>query len=181
LPTEFSDFPGPIGTPLIQPDDRIVAHAAAAATPWLHVTVRFLADPGGTADADADGVLDPDDICPRRSSQSRDGCHHLPATLDLAHPGRRAFLGSLTADPACAQWEETVGGDPVRVRRTVRLYKARRGETQRLARTTIGPTGRFKFERRLRKGRYFASVDEVVRAGVVVCDAARSPSVKRSR
>ena len=104
----------------VQPDGRIVVGGSAYSyildyTASYGVLARYLSS--GPADADADGVLDSDDLCPEVfAPQHSDGCFRFQRSISLeleTYRKRRYFSGSLSS--ACA------------LQSRVRVFKIKRG------------------------------------------------------
>ena len=104
----------------VQPDGRIVVGGSAYSyildyTASYGALARYLS--GGPADADADGVLDSDDLCPQAfAPQHGDGCHRFRRTISLEltrYRKHRYFSGLLSS--ACASDTR------------VRVFKIKRG------------------------------------------------------
>ena len=105
----------------VQPDGRIVVGGSAYSyildyTASYGALARYLSS-NGPADADADGVLDSDDLCPQVfAPQHSDGCHRFRRTISLElerYRKHRYFYGLLSS--ACASDSR------------VRVFKIKRG------------------------------------------------------
>ena len=105
----------------VQPDGRIVVGGSGYSyildyTASYGVLARYLSS-NGPADADADGVLDSDDLCPQVfAPQHSDGCHRFRRTISLElerYRKHRYFSGLLSS--ACASDSR------------VRVFKIKRG------------------------------------------------------
>jgi hypothetical protein len=179
FPGSFSTFPScELRSLLVQPDGRILADLPGASRPNgtadLSPTVaRFLAAPGGPDDADADGVVDSEDACPRRAAEHPDGCQRAEVPIDLERRGR-SFRGTVEAHRACLTNPndiEAEGGF-----RPILLYRERDGEDELVGRTQLRGK-RFEFGRKPRGHSYYAQLPEMLQPGVVVCRQARSSAV----
>ena len=163
----------------VQPDGRIVVGGSAYSyildyTASYGALARYLSS--GPADADADGVLDSDDLCPQVfAPQHSDGCFRFRRSVSLeleTYRKHRYFYGTLSS--ACASDSR------------VRVFKIKRGGRRvKVASGTPDydpdqiqwsywiPTNRTR-------GRYYAKLRRELRPGGW-CSAARSPVLKLRR
>jgi uncharacterized delta-60 repeat protein len=177
FPERFSNFPTcSLGSIALQSDGQILAHFPPAHFPdgaIRSAAARFLAAPGGPDDADADGVLDGDDACPRRSAEHADGCQraHVPIEFERRN---RGFRGRVDAPRAClTNPNEMNSKDGFR---TIFLYRERDGEDELVGRSQLSGK-RFSFGRKPRGHAYYAQLPAMLQPGVVVCPEVRSPAV----
>jgi uncharacterized delta-60 repeat protein len=163
----------------VQPDGRIVVGGSAYSfildyTASYGALARYLSS--GPADADADGVLDSDDLCPQVfAPQHSDGCFRFRRTISLeleTYRKHRYFYGLLSS--ACASDSR------------VRVFKIKRGgrrvkvaggtpdyDPDEIQWSYSIPTNRTR-------GRYYAKLRRQLNPGGW-CSAARSPVLKLRR
>lgn len=159
FPADFSTFPGSsLNGISFEPDGRILASADGT-------SIRFLAEPGGPSDADADGLPDAKDRCPRRYAEAADGCAHSTGTITGSYSSG-VFSGRVTAVPACLKWGPGT-------HRTVTLFKRLPGRFRRVARVAVDGDG-YWFDRKRKGRRYYVRLDRQVIPGVAVCEGART-------
>lgn len=161
FPTDFSTFPGGgIGGLTLQDDGRILGSAALT-------LVRFL-DGGTTADADADGTADAKDSCPRRYSDRADGCQRIPVSVRADYSGG-LVSGTVNSVRICIRTEtEKRHRD---VLRKIRLLRKVPGKDDLIRSTTIRQR-QFSFRAKLNDGRFYVSLPQKLRPGVVICGGA---------
>jgi uncharacterized delta-60 repeat protein len=164
----------------ISPDGRIVVGGSGYSyildyTASYALLARYLSG-NGPADADADGVLDSDDLCPQVfAPQHSDGCHRFRRSISLVlktYRKRRFFYGTLSG--ACASDSR------------VRVFKIKRGGRRvKVASGTpdYNPDdARWSYSIRTNRtrGRYYAKLRRELTPGGW-CKAARSPVLKLRR
>jgi uncharacterized delta-60 repeat protein len=160
----------------VQPDGRIVLGGSAYSfildyTASYGALARYLSS--GPADADADGVLDSDDLCPQVfAPQHSDGCFRFRRTISLeleTYRKHRYFYGLLSS--ACASDSR------------VRVFKIKRGG--RRVKVASGTPDydpdeiqwSYSIPTNRTRGRYYAKLRRELRPGGW-CSAARSPVLR---
>jgi uncharacterized delta-60 repeat protein len=167
----------------VQPDGRIVVGGSAYDSDGISfeasygALARYLAG-SGPPDADADGVLDPIDLCPQVfAPQTSDGCPRFRRSipLELVEIGKdRYFYGYVHGGLDCV--------DGARVR----VFRIKRGGRRvRVASGTVYDDPRegtfYEIRTRRTRGRYYAKIRRQLRPNVGWCSAARSPLLKLPR
>jgi uncharacterized delta-60 repeat protein len=162
----------------LDPQGRIVVNASGDGPHLL----RYLTG-AGPADRDADGVLDPDDVCPERFGQDDRGCRRFPPSISLAYSRRiDDFTGTIDYGPVRPCVEGAI----------VRLYRIRRGPDKligRSPRTGDEPpaypalqSGReWGVSALRRRGRYYAAAKPRTLTDTGICAPGRSGTLKIKR
>ncbi len=160
----------------IQQDGKIVVAGMSfpgydgpgyTADPADFAVARYRVDRLPPNDADADGVRDALDLCPRLyNSKESDGCPHYPRSVTIRYSNRaHAFKGRvLTPEPRC-------------IGHIVDIFKRRRGGDVKID-SDYPPSYTVRYPRR--RGRYYAKVrdDLTYRDRFGVCEPARSPLLR---
>ncbi|HXF01328.1 MAG TPA: hypothetical protein VN458_13395 [Solirubrobacterales bacterium] len=166
----------------VQPDGRVVVGGSAEYNDGISIAesygalARYLSS-AGPPDADADGLLDPIDLCPQIfAPEKSDGCprYRRSVSLDLGrYGGERIFSGYLTG--GCLQksrvrvFKIKPGGRKVKVAGGTPDYDGHFGEW------SYGiPTNRTR-------GRYVAKLRRQLQPDVGWCSAARSDVLRLPR
>ena len=169
----------------VQPDGRIVVGGSAQYSDGISfsdsygVLARYLSS-SGPPDADADGVLDPIDLCLQVfTPQTSDGCPRFRQSvlsLELERFGRdRYFYGELSGRYGCLDksrvrvFKITRGGRMVRVAGGTPGYDSHYGEWD------------YSILTRRTRGRYIAKLRRQLRPNVGWCSAARSHVLRLHR
>jgi uncharacterized delta-60 repeat protein len=121
-------------------------------------------------DADADGIADARDFCPRLyTSHEPDGCPHYPRSVTIRYSNRaHAFKGRvLTPQPRCSGYSTRVD-----------IFKRRRGGDVKIGYGYPQPNYTVRYPRR--PGRYYAKLrdDFLYPDRLGVCAPARSPLLR---
>lgn len=147
----------------IAPDGRLVAAGASEVGAPAIARLKVAAGPH---DADADGLRDRHDRCPRRYAKRPGGCRALAVEVRLKRGGRKRLAGRVVSDfPSCYEL------------RDVAILARRNGQVERVATAASGGRGRFTVTV-TRDGEYFARVGlRLADARIGECGRARSPSV----
>lgn len=118
-------------------------------------------------DADADEVVDVGDECPAVAGSTR-GCPLFPRQVTLAYKRRaEAFKGIVTStEPACA-------GPGAKV--VIRRSAATGGAFIKVGKTKTNGRGKFRFDEKVRRGKFTARLASKTYPNVGICDAASSP------
>jgi uncharacterized delta-60 repeat protein len=158
----------------IQQDGKIVVAGRSGPgyeEPADFAVARYRVD-GGSADADADGITDSRDLCPRRyTSHEPDGCPHYERSVSIRYSNRdEAFEGHVfSPQPRCKRYTR------------VFIFKRRREGDGRLARHGYGPG--YEVPANPGPGRYYAEVRDTYpypdRLGI--CEPARSSLLRVER
>jgi hypothetical protein len=138
------------------------------AQPADFAVARYRVDPLPD-DADADGVTDARDFCPRLyTSNEPDGCPHYPRAVTIRYSNRaHAFKGRvLTPQPRCSGYSTRVD-----------IFKRRRGGDMRIG---YGYPPNYTARSPRRPGRYYAKLrdDFLYSDRLGVCEPARSPLLR---
>jgi uncharacterized delta-60 repeat protein len=169
----------------VQPDGRIVVGGSTEYNDGIGFAdsigalARYLSS-SGPPDADADGVLDPIDLCPQVFAPGKsDGCprYRRSIALDLERYGKdRYFYG----------WASASGGGCLEGAR-VRVFKIKRGGRK----VRVGISEPLFYDRidgwsywiptQRARGRYFAKLRRQLRPDVGWCSAARSDVLRLPR
>lgn len=154
---------------------RIVAGGMTSPIGGRSSLIRLL--PGGRrADADADGVADRRDRCPRVPSNRRSGCVIFETSLEARY-GRFGFAGKLHGRDGCV----TPSGRKGKPRGSlIRVLLKQRGRDPVVARGRANEDGTWLAQRRVRRGRYYATFRGRPDADLGECAAARSKLIKVS-
>jgi uncharacterized delta-60 repeat protein len=155
----------------IQPDRKIVVAGRSTSHeegPGDFALARYRVD-DGPADADADGVTDGRDLCPRRYNvREPDGCPHYPRSVTIRYSDRdQAFKGRIrTSQPRCISLARVV------------VFKRERAGDVRIHGTGYGP--RYSVSAHPEPGRYYALVRDDYRWMDLlgICQPARSPLLR---
>ncbi len=153
----------------IQADGKVVAVGRSAPgyySPGDFAVARYRVDTG-PEDADADGVPDQRDLCPRRYAAGEpDGCPHYPRWATIRYSDRdRAFEGHVSSEERlCAQYARVV------------IFERRPAGDVRVGRHGYGP--HYVVEAPRRRGRYYAEVPKRYWPELGICEAARSDVVR---
>jgi uncharacterized delta-60 repeat protein len=158
----------------IQPDGKIVVAGRSTSHdegPGDFALARYRVD-DGPADADADGVTDGRDRCPRRYNiREPDGCPHYSRSVTIRYSDRdQAFKGRIwTSQPRC-----------ISIARVV-VFKRERSGDVRIHGTGYGP--RYSVTAHPEPGRYYALIRDDYRwiDLLGICEPARSPLLRVKR
>ena len=119
-------------------------------------------------DADSDGFADIGDSCPTVVGANQ-GCPVSQQTLTLKYKKRaEAFKGTLTAleEPACA-------GPRVKVT----VFQTSNSGEEKVGSAKTSAQGRFKLEKRVKRGKFFATTERTVDPLLGICFDAFSPLI----
>jgi uncharacterized delta-60 repeat protein len=158
---------------VIQQDGKIVVVGGSAPgydEPGDFALARYRVDRSTPADADADGVTDSRDLCPRRyAADEPDGCPHYSRSVTIRYSGRdQAFEGHVfSPQPRCKEYYARV-----------LIFKRARAGDVRIGRTGYGPG--YSVPAHPRPGRYYAKVRDAYPYPDLlgICEAARSPLLR---
>jgi uncharacterized delta-60 repeat protein len=122
---------------------------------------------GGPGDADADGVGNRDDACPKRFGEKHGGCPSSKRTLELTYSKRVHFVDGYlrSAEPGCQRGQEVI------------VFRKRPGSDDRIRVAQTESDGRYYFDRRLEPGRYYAKAPRIQRRGFGICRRTKSSSI----
>lgn len=116
-------------------------------------TVSRLLTVAGPDDMDADGVLDPDDACPRAPQPGGGGCPVLRPRVRM-ELGRAKFIGTVRGPQACrfAQGFDAYG-EPHPAR--VFVFRSRTGVDRPVGFARVTSNGTWRLKQRPRRGSYY--------------------------
>ncbi len=130
------------------------------------VLARYLANPG-PPDADADGVLDPDDACPDRFGESKSGCHRFRRSLSVRYEPKVGKLVVTLSSVAAAC-----------ISRPVALFRVVPGPDRRIAKGALDALSNFASRWRVPvdrgSGQYYVRIQRIVKPDVGICPPART-------
>jgi uncharacterized delta-60 repeat protein len=149
----------------IAPDGRIVAVGETDSTGSLTDAIARLEVADGPPDADADGILDPQDACPHRYAMRANGCAALADTVHL-RAAKSVLRGRVISDIS-----NCVVGRAVVVKRA-----AKGGPAKAVGRLLTDKRGRFAL-RDAGSGRYFVKARPEIEDETGECAGAISGSV----
>lgn len=138
--------------------------------------IRLL-DGGKKHDADADGVLDRSDRCPKVPGSRKDGCFTARTSLSLRY-GRFGFAGTLTGRPRCISPESRRSKPRGSL---IRVFEVTRGPDPMVASGRANEDGTWLAQRRPGRGIYYAAYSQRRDGDIAVCAAARSKRLRVGR
>lgn len=152
---------------------RIVS-SGAQRTIGSRGSVIRLRTTGKRHDADADGVLDRRDACPRVPGKRADGCRLYRSSLTIRY-GPFGFSGKLSARPRCIYPEARQGKPRGSL---IRVLEVGPGPDEMVAQGRAEKDGSWLAQRRVDRGAYYAAFAQRQDADIAVCAAAKSNRIQ---
>jgi hypothetical protein len=131
--------------------------------------MRFLLTPG-RHDADADGLVDRKDRCPRVAGRRRDGCPALPVKI-TAQRGDHTIGGEIRGPRGCFVRNLRNGSREIA---KLSIFRVRHGRDERVGRVPVKLPGQTWIARVGNRGRYYATYAARQNGGLGHCTRASS-------